>query len=175
MTCCCRLRRSRLVPPGVQRLVVQSVEMSLLAPTPSWLDGHPDRPLPRGPPEGRPWPCTTRTSQVVCRGRQLRQASAFSELSSLTSWLILMDRVPSGRRVGWRGSTSGPRWAQADDFAALATKANMGGPYCVASGCIPAHVLTQIEAGPMDGLGPAYFIPEEHLELIDDILISGSE
>jgi RHS repeat-associated protein len=74
---------------------------------------------------------------------------------------------------GLEGKYFWPTRSQADDFAAMASKANMGGPYCVASGCIPANVLRQIEAVPMDGLGPAYFIPEEYLPLIDDILIHG--
>lgn len=74
---------------------------------------------------------------------------------------------------GLEGKYFWPTQAQADDFAAMASKAGMGGPYCTASGCIPANVLRQIEAVPMDGLGPAYFIPEEYLPLIDDILIHG--
>lgn len=74
---------------------------------------------------------------------------------------------------GLEGKYFWPTRSQADDFAAMASKANMGGPCCVASGCIPANVLRQIEAVPMDGLGPAYFIPEEYLPLIDDILIHG--
>lgn len=81
------------------------------------------------------------------------------------------------RLGGWAEGLEGkyfwPTKEQADGFAELATKAKMGGPYCVASGCIPASVLDEIEAVPMDGLGPAYFIPEELLPLIDDIIIHG--
>jgi len=91
----------------------------------------------------------------------------------------LADLASSGqfRLGGWADGLEGkyfwPSRAQADDFAVLATKADMGDPYCVASGCIPSNVLSQIDAVPMDGLGPAYFIPEEYLPLIDDILIGG--
>jgi hypothetical protein len=41
------------------------------------------------------------------------------------------------------------------------TKADIGGPYCTTSGCIPSNVLSQIKAVPIAGEGPAYFIPEE--------------
>lgn len=74
---------------------------------------------------------------------------------------------------GLEGKYFWPTRGQADDFAAMARKADMGGPYCVPSGCIPANVLRRIESVPMDGLGPAYFIPEEYLPLIDDIVIHG--
>ena len=74
---------------------------------------------------------------------------------------------------GLEGKYFFPTQGQADDFAALMTKADIGGPYCTTSGCIPSNVLSQIEAIPIAGEGPAYFIPEEFLSLIDDIVIHG--
>lgn len=75
--------------------------------------------------------------------------------------------------AGLEGKYFWPTQAQAGEFAEMMTKRGMGGPYCIASGCIPARVLRQIEAVLMDGLGSAYFIPEEYLPLIDNILIHG--
>ena len=58
--------------------------------------------------------------------------------------------------------------ADADAYVALATKADLGGPYCVTSGCIPNSVLDQIQVVTMDGMD-AVFLPNDLLPYIDDL------
>lgn len=121
--------------------------------------------------EGRSTSTTSSSSVVATNsGQRVFRAVEPDELADLAS---------SGqfRLGGWAEGLEGkyfwPTQTQADDFAAMMTKAEIGGPYCVTSGCIPSNVLSRIQAVPMDGLGPAYFIPEEYVPLIDDIMIHG--
>ena len=52
--------------------------------------------------------------------------------------------------------------ADSDAYVALATKADLGGPYCVTSGCIPNSVRDQIQVVTMDGMD-AVFLPNDLL------------
>jgi len=47
------------------------------------------------------------------------------------------------------------------------------GPYCTTSGCIPSELLTQLEVIELPSEGKAYFIPEDLLPYIRDIVIGG--
>lgn len=62
---------------------------------------------------------------------------------------------------------------QADAFAEMMVKRNMGGPYCTTWGCIPSNLLQQVERISPAGEGAAHYVPETMLPSIDDIIIHG--
>lgn len=66
-----------------------------------------------------------------------------------------------------------PTPQQADTFAEMMTTRGMGGPYCTTLGCIPAHVMGQIERITPAGEGAAYFVPDTLLPYIDNVLVHG--
>jgi hypothetical protein len=89
----------------------------------------------------------------------------------------LADLVGSGQYRNIPGIGGGkyffPTKQQADTFAEMMLKANIGGPYCTTSGCIPANLLRQVDRISPAGEGAAYFVPESMLSYIDDIVIHG--
>jgi hypothetical protein len=87
----------------------------------------------------------------------------------------LADLVGSGQYrtiAGQEGKYFFPTEAQAENFAELMSKGGHG-PFCITSGCIDSSLLSGVEQIPIAGEGPAWFIPEELLPYINNIVNLG--